>query len=200
MMTMGYTLIGAVKSRAFRVLWTLEELGLDYEHIDAAPQSEEVTRISPAGKVPVLVVDGVPITDSVAIMTYLADRHAALTFAPGTLDRARQDSLTHMILDEFDAILWMAAKHSFVLPEAHRVPAIKESLHWEFARAQTNLVARMAEDGPFLMGETMTIADILLAHCGGWAINAKFPISEPRLRDHIAMMRDRPAFHRALGA
>jgi glutathione S-transferase len=58
----------------------------------------------------------------------------------------------------------------------------------------------MAEDGPYLMGETMTIADILLAHCGGWAINVKFPITEPRLREHIAMMRDRPAFHRALGA
>ncbi len=197
---MGYTLIGAVRSRAFRVLWTLEELGLEYEHIDAAPQSEAVTRISPAGKVPVLVADGVPITDSVAIMTYLADRHAVLTFAPGTLDRARQDSLTHMILDEMDATLWTAAKHSFVLPEDKRVPAIKDSLQWEFARAQTSLAARMAEDGPFLMGETMTIADILLAHCGGWAINAKFPITEPRLRDHIAMMRDRPAFHRAMGA
>ena len=195
---MGYTLIGAVKSRAFRVLWTLEELGLAYEHIDAAPRSEAVTRISPAGKVPVLVADGVPITDSVAIMTFLADRHGALTFPAGTLDRARQDSLTQMILDEIDATLWMAAKHSFVLPEEHRVPAIKDSLLWEFARAQSSLVARMAEDGPFLMGQTMTIADILLAHCGGWAVNAKFPITEPRLRDHIAMMRDRPAFHRAL--
>lgn len=195
---MGYTLIGAVRSRAFRVLWTLEELGLAYEHIDAAPRSEAVTRISPAGKVPVLVADGVPITDSVAIMTYLADRHGGLTFQAGTLDRARQDSLTHMILDEFDAILWTAARHSFVLPEEHRVPAIKDSLQWEFARSQSALVARMAEDGPFLMGETMTIADILLAHCGGWAINAKFPITEPRLKDHIAMMRDRPAFHRAM--
>ncbi|WP_416915063.1 MAG: glutathione S-transferase family protein [Roseicyclus sp.] len=198
-MNMGYTLVGAVKSRAFRVLWTLEELGLDYEHIDAAPQSAEVIRISPAGKVPVLVADGVPITDSVAIMTFLADRHGALTFPAGTLERARQDSLTNMILDEIDATLWTAAKHSFVLPEDKRLPAIKDSLQWEFARAQTNLVARMAEDGPFLMGETMTIADILLAHCGGWAINAKFPITEPRLRDHIAMMRDRPAFHRAMG-
>lgn len=197
-MKMGYTLVGAVKSRAFRALWTLEELGLDYEHIDAAPRSEAVTRISPAGKVPVLVADGVPITDSVAIMTFLADRHGALTFPAGTLERARQDSLTNMILDEIDATLWTAAKHSFVLPEDKRLPAIKDSLQWEFARAQTNLVARMAEDGPFLMGETMTIADILLAHCGGWAINAKFPITEPRLRDHIAMMRDRPAFHRAL--
>jgi len=199
-MTMGYTVIGTIKSRALRVLWTLEELGLDYDHIDAAPRSGAVTSVSPAGKVPVLVVDGVPITDSVAIMTFLADRHAALTFAPGTLDRARQDSLTNLILDEFDAILWMAAKHSFILPEELRLPAIKESLQWEFSRAQASLVARMAEDGPFLMGETMTIADILLAHCGGWAITAKFPITEPRLREHIAMMRDRPAFHRAMGA
>jgi glutathione S-transferase len=199
-MTMGYTLIGAVKSRAFRVMWVLEELGLAYEHIDAPPRSDEVKRISPAGKVPVLVADGVPITDSVAIMTYLADHHGGLTFPAGTLDRARQDSLTNLILDEFDAILWMAAKHSFILPEDRRVPAIKDSLLWEFARAEAHLVSRMAEDGPFLMGETMTIADILLAHCGGWAITAKFPITEPRLRDHIAMMRDRPAFHRALGA
>ncbi|MCT4684922.1 MAG: glutathione S-transferase family protein [Roseicyclus sp.] len=197
---MGYTVIGNVKSRALRVLWTLEELGLDYEHIDAGPRSDEVTRISPAGKVPVLVADGVPITDSVAIMTFLADRHGALTFPAGTIDRARQDSLTQMILDEIDAVLWTAARHSFVLPEALRVEGIKDSLKWEFAKSEKALVARMAEDGPFLMGETMTIADILLAHCGGWAIAAKFPISEPRLREHIAMMRDRPAFHRALGA
>jgi glutathione S-transferase len=197
---MGYRVIGNVKSRALRVLWTLEELGLDYEHVDAPPRSDEVTRISPAGKVPVLVADGVPITDSVAIMTFLADRHGALTFPAGTIERARQDSLTQMILDEIDAVLWTAARHSFVLPEEIRVPAIKDSLKWEFARSEAALVHRMAEDGPFLMGETMTIADILLAHCGGWAITAKFPVSEPRLRDHVAMMRDRPAFHRALGA
>jgi len=195
---MGYTLIGAVKSRALRVLWTLEELGVDYEHIDAPPRSEAVTRISPAGKVPVLVADGVPLTDSVAIMTYLADRHGALSFAPGTIERARQDSLTHLILDEFDAALWTAARHSFILPEEHRLPAIKDSLLWEFTRSQSHMVSRMAENGPFVMGETMTIPDILLAHCCGWAANAKFPITEPRLQEHMAMMRARPAFTRAL--
>jgi len=197
---MTYKVIGSVKSRAMRVLWTLEELGAEYEHVAAPPRSAEVTEFSPAGKIPVLVVDHVPITDSVAIMTYLADRHGALTFAPGTVERARQDGLTHFILDEFDAVLWMAAKHSFILPEEQRVPAIKDSLKWEFERAQANLIPRMAEDGPFLMGETMTIADILLAHCGGWAITAKFPIVEPRFREFISMMRDRPAFARAMAA
>jgi glutathione S-transferase len=104
--------------------------------VAAAPRSDEVTRFNPAGKVPVLIADGVPITDSVAIMTFLGDRHDALTHAPGTLERARQDSLTHAIIDEFDAPLWMAARHSFVLPEDKRMPDIKDSLRWEFERAQ----------------------------------------------------------------
>ena len=80
---------------------------------------------NPAGKVPVLVVDGEPITDSTAILHYLADRHRALTYPAGTLDRARQDSLTQFLLDEFDAALWVAARHSFILPEELRMPAIK---------------------------------------------------------------------------
>jgi glutathione S-transferase len=148
-----YKVIGAVRSRTMRVLWMLEEIGAPYEHVAAAPRSEEVTRFNPAGKVPVLIADGVPITDSVAIMTFLGDRHDALTHAPGTLERARQDSLTQAIIDEFDATLWMAARHSFVLPEDKRMPEIKDSLRWEFERAQEQFFPRMAEDGPYLMGE-----------------------------------------------
>lgn len=194
-----YKVIGSVKSRTMRVLWMLEEIGAPYEHVAAAPRSDEVTRFNPAGKVPVLVVDHTPITDSVAIMTYLGDRHGALTHTPGTMERARQDSLTQAIIDEFDATLWQAAKHSFVLPEERRTPEVKETLRWEFERAQDGFLHRMAEDGPFLMGDVMTIPDILLAHCMGWAINAKFPVTEP-FRDFTNRMRDRPAFGRAAAA
>jgi len=193
-----YKVIGGVKSRALRVMWVLEELGQPYDHVAAAPQSPEVMAFNPAGKIPVLVDDDVPITDSLAIMTYLADKHGALTFPAGTLDRARQDSLTHFIMDELEGPLWMASRHSFILPEEMRMPAIKDSLKWEFERSQTILVTRMAEDGPFLMGETMTIADILLAHIGGWAVTARFPWTEQRLRDHTAMMRDRDGFQRVM--
>ena len=193
-----YKVIGGVKSRALRVMWVLEELGQPYDHVAAAPQSPEVMAFNPAGKIPVLVDDDVPITDSLAIMTYLADKHGALTFPAGTLDRARQDSLTHFIMDELEGPLWMASRHSFILPEEMRMPAIKDSLKWEFERSQTTLVGRMAEDGPFLMGETMTIADILLAHIGGWAVTARFPWTEQRLRDHTAMMRDRDGFQRVM--
>lgn len=190
-----YKVIGSVKSRTFRVLWMLEELGLPYEHVAAQPQSEHVVAVNPAGKVPVLIDDGAPITDSTAIIQYLADKHGALTHPAGSLDRARQDSLTQFLLDEFDAALWMAARHSFVLPAELRQSAIKDSLKWEFQRSQTTLVARMGE-GPFVMGAAMTVPDIILTHCGTWAEAAKFPITEPRLSDYLTRMRQRPAFRR----
>lgn len=195
-----YKVIGKTQTRTLRVIWTLEELGLEYDHVQAPPRDPSVIAVNPAGKVPVLIADGVPITDSLAIMTYLADRHAALTFAPGTIDRAHQDALTHFINEEFDQILWMAARHSFVLPEEHRVPAIKDSLKWEFEQSQHRLLPRMSETGPFLMGDTMTIADILLAHCLRWAVAAKFPIVDDRIHAFGAMMFDRPAYRKAAAA
>lgn len=190
------TVIGASETRAMRVLWMLEELGLSYEHVPAGPRSEGVIAFNPAGKVPVLIEDSTPIIDSTAILTYLADRHGKMTHPAGTLDRARQDSLTQFVLDEFDAVLWTAARHSFILPKEMRVAGIKNSLRWEFERSQKTLVQRMAEDG-FAMGDMMTVPDIILAHCLVWALAAKFPIVEPRLSGYLDLLRARPAYQRA---
>ena len=188
-----YTVIGGLASRAFRVLWMLEELGLDYTHVKAGPRSDEVVAHNPSGKIPVLLDGDVAITDSVAIMTYLADKHGALTAPAGTLERARQDAMTQRIVDEIDGPLWLAARHSFVLPEEHRVAEVKPSAKWEFARAEAAL-ARDMGDGPFVMGEAMTVPDILLTHCLGWALVAKFGVTEPVLSAYLDRMRDRDAY------
>ena len=192
-----YTVIGTVQSRAARVIWMLEELGQPFEHVPAPPQSEGVRAVNPAGKVPVLIVDGTPITDSTAILQFLADRHGRFTHAAGTIDRAQQDSLTQFLLDEFDSALWMAARHSFILPPELRFGAIKDSLKWEFRRSQRVLAQRMGE-GEFLMGPAMTVPDFLLTHCGDWAVSARFPTTEPRLTDYFNRMRQRPAYRRAM--
>ncbi|ARE41432.1 Glutathione S-transferase [Rhodovulum sp. P5] len=194
-----YRVIGSGNSRARRVLWMMEELGVPYAHLPAPPRSDDVIALNPAGKVPVLIVDDVPITDSTAILTYLADRHGQLTFPAGSIDRARQDSLTQFLLDEFDAALWMAARHTFVLPKEMRQHAIKDSLKWEFERSQHTLAHRMGA-GPFLMGDRMTVPDIILTHCGDWAESAHFPIVEDRLGAYLERMRKRPAYQRALAA
>lgn len=190
-----YTVMGNVSSRTFRVIWMLEELGASYEHLPARPRSEEVRAHNPSGKIPVLIDDGVALTDSTAILTYLADKHQALTYPAGTIDRARQDGLTHAILDELDAVLWTIARHSFVLPEDQRVPQVKDSLRAEYSANLARLSDRLT--GPFLMGEMMTVPDILMTHCCNWAIAAKFPQPDGKLSRYLSDLRARPAFGRA---
>lgn len=187
-----YTVIGSAKSRAFRVIWILEELGQPYELIPAAPRSEEALKYNPTGKVPALLDGDDLLTDSVAIMQYLADKHSALTAPAGTIERARQDAMLFWLIDEFDAILWAAAKHSFVFPEEMRVPVIKDSLKAEFARAAKTLAGRL--EGPFLMGDQITVPDLLAVHCLNWSIGAGFAPVDERLAEWASQMRKRDAF------
>ncbi|MEO8243231.1 MAG: glutathione S-transferase family protein [bacterium] len=191
-----YTVIGTARTRTARVLWLLEELGQPYDHRPFAPQSAEVAAHNPSGKVPVLIADGVTLTDSFAILTYLADKHGQFTCPAGSLDRARQDGFSGLILDELEGLLWTSSRHSFVLPPDLRLAEIKVSLKWEFERNQARLADRMA--GPFVMGDQMTVPDILLAHCLSWAKAAKFPEVDPRLADYHTRMLARPAWTRVL--
>jgi len=191
-----YTLIGYKKSRTFRVLWMLEELGVTYEYIPAAPRSDEVRALNPSGKIPVLKDGDETLLDSTAINQYLADKHRRLTFAAGTIERAKQDGFTQFACDEMDGILWTAARHSFILPEDKRVPEIKESLKWEFARSMKTLAARLG-DREYLMGETFTVADIVTTHCGTWASNAGFTFDQPDVQAYFDRVRTRPAHERA---
>lgn len=196
-----YAVIGTLTSRTFRILWALEELGQPYEHEPVPPHGERVRALNPTGKIPVLLVDGTPLTDSTAILTFLADRHGALTFPAGSIARARQDALTHRFLDEVEGLVWTAARHSFILPPEQRVPVIKDSLRWEMARNTDRLEADLAESlgsGPWLMGETFTIADILATHCLDWAAKAKMPVTGPAILAYGDRVRARPAYGRVL--
>ncbi|OED46028.1 glutathione S-transferase family protein [Leisingera sp. S232] len=189
-----YTVTGIPLTRTFRVLWALEELGVPYQLNRHGPRSPEVQALNVSGKVPVLETEGEVITDSTAILTYLADKHGALTAPAGTVARAQQDAMTHLLLDEIDAVLWAAARHSFILPEDQRVPEVKASLKWEFAQNLVRLGDMMA--GPFLLGDTFTLADIICTHCLNWAHSANFPVENEKLQDYGKRMRERPAFQR----
>jgi glutathione S-transferase len=189
-----YTVYGLPLTRTFRVLWALEEMGQPYELVRVPPQSPEVRSLNLTGKVPVMTDGDAVIPDSVAIMTYLADKHGQLTEPAGTPARARQDAMTQMLVDDIDGILWTAARHSFILPEDKRVPAVKDSLRWEFARNTKRLGERI--EGPFLMGDTMSIADILCVHCLNWAHTAKFEVESDKLLEYAKSLRSRDAFRR----
>ncbi|GGB39972.1 glutathione S-transferase [Roseibium aquae] len=189
-----YKIIGFPRSRAMRVMWLLEELEQPYEIDPAKPHSEAITAVNPSGKVPALVDGGAVLTESVAICTYLADKHGQFTFPAGTLERARQDAFTQFAVDVLEGALWTAAKNSFVHPETLRVPEIKRLCKAEFSAGLEHL-GRMLGQGPYVMGETFTLPDIILGHCGGWAVTAKFDLpKDGPVYDYFKRLRARPAY------
>jgi len=193
-----YKVYGKVNTRTFRVLWLLEELGEPYQLIEAGPRSDAIMAVNPSGKVPAMQVGDDILTDSTAILTYLADKHGAFTYPAGTIERAQQDALVHMLLDEFDSNLWMATRHTAILPEDKRVPAIAPSLQWEFEKSVARLDARFV--GPFLQGDKMTIADIIATNLMGWAHFIRFPINSEKLKAYGKAMCSREAYTRTQNA
>lgn len=187
---------GSSRWRSFRVIWCLEELGLDYEVIDARPRSAEISKVNPLGQVPALEVDATVLTDSLAILNYLADREGRLTFPTGTVKRARMDARINFVLTEMEAPLWLAARHSYVLPEARRHPEIKPWLRDDFRDASERF-ALLLGDGPYLCGDVFTIADIVAGHVADWATPARFPIATEALAAYLDRVSSRDAWQRA---
>ncbi|MCT4609188.1 MAG: glutathione S-transferase family protein [Pelagimonas sp.] len=192
---MGYTLYGNTNTRAFRVVWMLEELGLEYTHVQDAPHGENVRRVSPLGKIPVLQDGEAIIPDSGAILTYLSDKHGRFTAPAGTPERGQQDAMTFRILDELDAVVWTAARHTFVLPKEDRIGEVKPTCAKEFGRNFEAICAEMK--GDYLMGDELTVPDILLVHCSSWARMAKFPPPPESFKAYFNRIRSRPGFQAA---
>lgn len=190
-----YKVVGRTKSRAIRVTWTLEEIGVAYEQVHAAPGSREAKLYHPLGIIPVMMEGETMLTDSVAIMTFLADRHGKLTHPSGTIARAKQDAMMLWLLEEMDTVLRMAKKQSFIPEQVRREPACREALKGRFAWAADVLSDNL--DGDFLMGDEFTLPDILAGHCLSWAIGEKFYRPEGKLLSYLKSLRDRPAFRTA---
>ena len=76
--------------------------------------------------------------------------------------------------------------------------AIKPSLRWEFLRNTAKLAERM--QGPYLMGDAITLPDLLAVHCLNWAVAAKFPVEDPALLDYATRLRQRDAYKATLAS
>ena len=188
------TVYGTVPSRTFRVLWALEELGAEYSFQVARPHSPEVFSVNPLGQVPVLVDGDAILTDSLAILNYLADRAGALTYPPGTPERARMDARINFVITEMEAPLWLMARHGFVLPEDQRAPGMRAVAEADFARARTKFEKLLTGD-EFATGDRFTIADVVAGHVLRWARNAKVPVEGPALA-YLDRMAGREAYGR----
>lgn len=199
-------LFGMGKSRSFRALWAVEELGLECEYIEVqfgkseenGSLSEQYRHLNPQGKVPTLVDGELVLTETGAILNYLASKAPDLGLKPqdGTVERARYDEICHFIVTEYEQPLWTNGKHRFALPEQYRVPeVVSKTTHYEFEKAQSTLL-KLIGDNEYAAGDKFTMADILLAHTISWAQKFEYEV-EQSLLDYRDEMNKREACIRA---
>lgn len=197
------TLYGLPRSRSLRVSWLLEELGIEwqYHYVDFA-KGEQVSAdflaINPCGKVPALRDDELVVTESAAIMLYLAERYGNGKWLPkaGSAESALHHKWISYIICELEQPLWTMGKHKFALPKELRQRPMVEVAKWEFDKAAKVAEAWLPESG-FILGYELSVADILLAQTLIWATRFEMQLP-PKLNEFLAMMMKRPAMKQAL--
>ena len=196
-------LYGSKNSRSLRCTWALEEVAAsyDYQHVwlmKGEGQSPAFKAINPAGKIPVLSDGDMTLTESVAIVMYVAEKIPDAALMPtNTEQRAEAFRWIFFIVTEVEPHLWAIAQHRFALPEDKRVPAVEATCVWQLQR-ELRVLEKFLNTRPFISGDTFTAADILVTHCLTWALSAKLDgVGEASLA-YIERMKQRPAFVRAV--
>lgn len=183
----------APSSRAGRVRWLLEELGVPHELVrvdlkakDAEPR---LAAVSPLGKVPVLIVDGQPMLESTAMLIYLADRFGKLAPAvdsPLRVPYLQWHAFVPITLEPPLLDLFKPA-----LDEAAKAAARERTLE-----ALRVLDAAFADGREFLVGD-FSAADCAAGQVTGWARSAAVLEPFPALREYGRRIAARDAYKRS---
>jgi glutathione S-transferase len=204
-------------SRSQRVLWLLEELGLEYEvkRYQRDPQTmlapPSLRAVHPLGKSPVISDGALTLAESGAILEYLVDTHGNGRFKPaaGSAERLQYTYWMHyaegslmplLLVSLIFARMPFAPMPFFARPIAK---AIAERGRASFVAPQ--LAAHLAfmeaalASSEWFAGSELTAADIQLsfpleAAAAGAGLDARYP----KLTGFLERIRARPAYQRAL--
>ncbi len=163
---MTLRIYGAARSRAFRVLWVAEELGLAYEHVpvEIAQASQDPTylEVNPNGRIPAIDDDGFRLFESLAITQYLVRKHGGPLQPASLQDEARLWQWSLWGANEIEIPLIMLTFHTKVLPEAQRDAKIAADGAAKLPRPMAVLDAHLAQR-EHLLGGGFTVADLNVA-------------------------------------
>jgi len=196
----------AGRSRSLRVVWMAEEMGLPYEvaAVDfRAPRPPEFLALNPANTLPVMVDGPVVLTESLAILQYLGDRHGPTELVVRPDEPGYPEYLQFLMLGEAGLAAPMNAVIGtrFFGPEDQKDNWTVGMVIEGFAR-RLKLVERRLEDGRrFLAADRFTAADISVGYTIGLAealeLHDKIPDAVRFYRERLVA---RPAFQRAAAA
>lgn len=204
---MGLTLYHCADARSFRALWALEELGLDYELrlLPFPPRvlAPDYLAENPLGTIPLLVDGATRMTESAAIVQYLATRDgpSVLSVEPG--DPAYGAWLNGLHFGEATLTFpqTLVLRYTRLEPKARRNPQVADDYGRWFSARLKAMDARLAEGGGWYCAGRFTGADIsvgyalLLAQTLG--LDARF---SPAVADYWARLQARDGFAKAKAA
>lgn len=195
----------APKTCALAVHLALEHIGEPYEAIalnfaNQAQRSAEYLSINPKGRVPALATEQGILTETPALLMYLCQRYPDAKLAP---------------LHDLFAVAKMQAFNSYLcstvhVAHAHRVRGIRwaddpsaiEAMKKKVPQTMGDTMALIENgmlEGPWVMGEQYTVADMYLFTIAGWLEGDGVDLSKlPRVIAHRERMANDPKVQRVL--
>jgi glutathione S-transferase len=191
----------APRTRAVRILWLLEELALPYEleRVEFLPPAKEFfVQRTPTGKLPTIEDGDVVMAESGAITEYILEKYGKGRLAPrvGSAARARYLQWLHFAeataFPPLGIVVWLSRYRGESEKHADLVADAKDR-----ARAGIEQVEREIGDGPYLLGEDFTAADIML----GFTLAAALMLGllddrYPKTGAYLGRLMKRPAFEK----
>lgn len=193
---MSYKLFYKPGACSMAVHVILNELNVPFEAIKQDDlKAPAFVKLNPRGQVPLLVVDGEPVKEGAAIITYLLDTHANDLLPQSGIARAK-------------ALEWLMWCNATLHPACGRMFWLSKQELDEGAKAAFSKLllaqvqslwdeadARLAKT-KYLAGDQITAGDILLAVIANWGVGTPGANVKRVLKDVIV----RPAYQKALAA
>ncbi len=186
------TLFHSPNTRSTAALILLEELRAEYSLRVLDMKAGEQRRpaylaVNPMGKVPAIQHDGTLVTELVAIFIYLADLYPEAGLAPAFNDPRRGSYLRWLVF--YGSCFEPAVMDRSMKRESG--PAVS-SPYGDYDTMLNSVLAPI-ERGPYILGESISAADILWGTAFGWMVQFQIVPSTPSLAAYVERVNARPA-------
>jgi len=197
-------LYGVPLSRAFRPLWALEEIGVEYENVPVNfltdAKKPQYLAINPNGRIPALVDGDLTLFESMAINLYLARKYDGGLQPKSADDDARAVQWSFWAMTELEPHLLKMLQHRVMLPEDQR-DASEAEAGQAALQAPLGVLEGALADRAYLLGDSFSIADLNVASVLSWAIFVGLDLSGfARVKAWFEACMGRPAAARARGS
>ena len=187
-------------TRDLRVLWALEEMGLSYEIVGMDHPKHDLDApafraINPFGQIPAIDDDGVIVTESGAILLYLARKSGKLM----PRDLAGEAQVLRWSVAALNTIVVPVLTMWFVDISGGKGTKASEALRrWSERRLEQ--LDGWLEGRQFIATDEFTVADILMTHVLGGGTDPSLLAPHPNILAFRKRCLERPAWKRTLDA